>query len=95
MFVSLSLLEAGYTVFANADASGAASIRASDLANARMMDAGVYVMGRLAIVSDLQRDWRSPPGTPTYLNLLFKYVCFRNEANLLESSLIWLNLASF
>ena len=74
MFVSLSLLEAGYTVFANADASGTVDARSADLANARMRDAGVYVMSQFSIVCDLQRDWRSPPGVADFLTLLFKCV---------------------
>jgi len=77
MFVSLSLREAGYTVFANADASGTFDPRAADLANARMRDAGVYVMPQFAVAADLQRDWRNAPGIPAFLNLLFKYVAFR------------------
>ena len=75
MFVSLSLLEAGYTVFANADASGASDVRTADLANARMREAGVYVIPQGSVVSDLQRDWRNPPGVTGFLQLLFKYVC--------------------
>jgi hypothetical protein len=74
MFVSLSLLEAGYTVFANADASGTFDTRAADRANARMTAAGVYVMPQFAVVADLQRDWRNPPGIPAFLDLLFQYV---------------------
>jgi len=74
MFVALSLLEAGYTVFANADASGTFDTRSADLANARMRDAGVYVMPQFSIVTDLQRDWNDPPGVAGFLNLLFKYV---------------------
>jgi len=74
MFVALSLLEAGYTVFANADASGTFDTRTADLANARMRDAGAYVMPQLSIVADLQRDWNDPPGVAGLLNLFFKYV---------------------
>ena len=81
MFVSLSLVEAGYTVFANADASGTFDTRAADLANARMRDAGVYVLPQFAIAADLQRDWRNAPGTPVFLDLLFKCVYFRAEAD--------------
>ena len=69
MFVALSLLEAGYTVFANADASGTFDTRTADLANARMRDAGAYVMPQLSIVADLQRDWNDPPGVAGLLNL--------------------------
>ena len=74
MFVSLSLLEAGYTVFANADASGTVDTRSADKANARMRDAGVYVMSQFSVASDLQRDWRDAPGTAVFLDLISKYV---------------------
>jgi len=74
MFVALSLLEAGYTVFVNADASGTFNARSADLANARMRDAGVYVLSQFSIVSDLQRDWTNPPGVAKFLTLLFEYV---------------------
>jgi len=77
MFVTLSLREAGYTVFANADASGTFDTRAADLANTRMRDAGVYVLPQFSVVCDLQRDWRDVPGL---LDLLFRYVRFRVEA---------------
>jgi hypothetical protein len=84
MFVSLSLLEAGYTVFANADASGAIDVRAAEHANARMREAGVYVMPQGAIAGDLQRDWRNPTGDPTFLELLFTYVCPYEEVTPLD-----------
>jgi hypothetical protein len=74
MFVALSLLEAGYTVFANADASGTFDTRSADLANARMRDAGVYVLSQFSTAADLQRDWRDPPGVAAFLTLLFKCV---------------------
>ena len=77
MFAALSLLEAGYTVFANADASGTFDPRAAVNANARMRDAGVYVMPQLAVAADLQRDWRNTPGAAAFLDIFFKYVCFR------------------
>ncbi|KAF9653917.1 isochorismatase family hydrolase [Thelephora ganbajun] len=67
MFVALSMREAGYTVFANADASGALDIRAADNANARMRDAGVIVLPRLSVLSDLVRDWRNAPGPGSIL----------------------------
>ena len=53
MFVALSLFEAGYTVFANA----------------RMRNAGVYVMPQLSIATGIQRDWNEPPGVAGLLNL--------------------------
>jgi len=70
MFAALSLLEAGYTVFANADASSTFDVRTADLANARMREASVYVMPQSSVVSDIQRDWRSPPGVAGLLTLL-------------------------
>lgn len=88
MFVSLSLLEAGYTVFANADASGTFDVRTADNANARMREAGVYVMPQFAVAADLQRDWRNPPGIPVFLDLLFKYVYFREGPDVSGSLLI-------
>ena len=92
MFVSLSLLEAGYAVFANADASGTFDTRSADLANARMRDAGVYVLSQFSIVSDLQRDWRDPPGVAAFLTLLFKCVVPALPRLLLDSQH---DLASF
>lgn len=83
MFAALSLLEAGYTVFANADASGTFDVRTADLANARMRETGIYVMPQFATGADLQRDWRNAPGISGFLNVLFKYVCFRQDAGMI------------
>ncbi|KAJ7123955.1 ycaC protein [Mycena crocata] len=58
-FLSLSLIEAGYTVFANADASGTFNAHTAADANARMRAAGVHVLSNFAITADLMRDWRS------------------------------------
>jgi len=74
MFVALSMREAGYTVFANADASGALDIRAAENANARMRDAGVIVLPRFAVLADLVRDWRNPPGPGGILKFAYEYV---------------------
>lgn len=51
------------------------------LANTRMQDAGVHILSQLAVAPDLQRGWRNVPGFPGFLNLFFKYVHFRMEAN--------------
>ena len=61
-FLALSLIEEGYTVYANADASGALSERISSDANDRMRAAGVHVLSSFAVVLDLMRDWRNTPG---------------------------------
>jgi len=62
-FLALSLIEEGYTVYANADASGALSERISSDANDRMRAAGVHVLSSFAVVCDLMRDWRNTPGS--------------------------------
>ncbi|KAF9528199.1 Isochorismatase-like protein [Crepidotus variabilis] len=72
-FLALSLLAEGYTVFANADASGAMSRRTADDANDRMRAAGVHVLSSFAIASDLMRDWRNSPGSAQLLPFLDQY----------------------
>ena len=62
-FLALSLIEEGYTVYANAEASGALSERIANDANDRMRAAGVYVLSSFAVVCDLMRDWRNTPGS--------------------------------
>ena len=62
-FLALSLIEEGYTVYANADASGALSERISSDASDRMRGAGVHVLSSFAVVLDLMRDWRNTPGS--------------------------------
>lgn len=61
-FLALSLREAGYTVFANAEASGTVNKRVADDANERMRSAGVHVCSMFAIAADLMKDWRNGPG---------------------------------
>ncbi|KAJ7083178.1 Isochorismatase hydrolase [Mycena belliarum] len=61
-FLAMSLVEAGYTVFANADASGTFNAQVAANANARMRAAGVHVLSQFAVGADLMRDWRSTPG---------------------------------
>ncbi|KAJ6479554.1 Isochorismatase hydrolase [Mycena vitilis] len=62
-FLSLSLIQEGYTVFANADASGTSSAKTAADANARMRAAGVHVLSQFAVGNDLMRDWRNTPGS--------------------------------
>ncbi|KAM3551293.1 hypothetical protein MY1884_007796 [Beauveria asiatica] len=59
-FLSLSLREAGYSVWANVEASGTISPLIRDVSNARMQQAGVQLVGVFSIVADLFRDWRNP-----------------------------------
>ncbi len=59
----MSLRQAGYTVFANAEASGTTSRRIADDANERMRAAAVHVCSLFAIAADLMRDWRNKPGS--------------------------------
>jgi hypothetical protein len=74
LFLALSLREAGYTVFANADASGTFDVGTSRDANDRMRDAGVIVISQFAILADLMRDWRNTPGTEEVLPFVHEYV---------------------
>ena len=62
-FVALSLIEEGYTVYANANASGCQSQRIADNANDRMHAAGVNVLSGFAVVCDLTRYWWNTPGS--------------------------------
>jgi nicotinamidase-related amidase len=61
-FLALSLRDAGYSVWANAEASGTTTALIRDISNLRMMGAGVNVVSMFAIVCDLMRDWRNTPG---------------------------------
>ena len=60
-FAALSMVEAGYSVFANSDASGTTSALGRDLSNQRMLNAGVQVLSPFAVFGELMRDWRTPP----------------------------------
>lgn len=73
-FVALSLLEAGYTVFVNSDASGTFDVKTATEANDRMRHAGVHVLSQFAVATDLMRDWRNTPGAPEMLPFFDKYL---------------------
>ncbi|TFK35412.1 Isochorismatase hydrolase [Crucibulum laeve] len=73
-FLALSLVQEGYTVFANAEASGATSRRIADDANERMRAAGVNVVSMFAIMCDLMRDWRNAPGAAELIPYFDKYM---------------------
>ncbi|KAI0436153.1 Isochorismatase-like protein [Xylaria telfairii] len=60
-FCALSLRDAGYSVWANHEASGTMSIDIRENGNDRMRDAGVQIVSYYAIVGELMRDWRTPP----------------------------------
>ncbi|KIK58667.1 hypothetical protein GYMLUDRAFT_694641 [Collybiopsis luxurians FD-317 M1] len=72
-FLALSLIQEGYTVFANAEASGAASQRIADDANDRMRQAGVHVLSMFAIACDLMRNWNNTPGAKEMFPFFDKY----------------------
>ena len=63
----MSLVEAGYSVFVNADASGTFDKKTGNDANDRMRAAGVQVLSMFAVACELMRDWRNTPGTPELL----------------------------
>ncbi|KAM0332105.1 hypothetical protein ACHAQA_002377 [Verticillium albo-atrum] len=73
-FCALSLREAGYSVFANIEASGTTSAMVRDAANDRMKDAGVQLLSLVAIIAELMRDWRTPPTTIGPLALFDSYL---------------------
>ena len=62
-FLALSLVEAGYAVFANSDASGTFDVKTASEANDRMRAAGVQILSMFAVACELMRDWRNTPGT--------------------------------
>ncbi|KAF5027138.1 hypothetical protein F66182_764 [Fusarium sp. NRRL 66182] len=72
-FLALSLREAGYSVWANAEASGTNSALVRDISNDRMRHAGVQVVSLFSIVCDLMRDWRNTPGAKQLIPWLDKY----------------------
>lgn len=71
-FLALSLIDAGYEVFANTEASGTFDVKLAEDANRRMEKAGVTLMGLFGIVCDLMRDWRGTPGLTEVLPFLDK-----------------------
>ncbi|KAL4924220.1 putative isochorismatase family hydrolase [Aspergillus undulatus] len=72
-FLALSLVDEGYEVYANTEASGTFDVRLAEDANRRMERAGVTLMGFFAIVCDLMRDWRNTPGLKELLPFLDRY----------------------
>lgn len=73
-FLALSLVDAGYEVYANTEASGTFDVRLANDANRRMEKAGVTLMSMFGIVCDLMRDWRNTPGFDQVLPFLDKQV---------------------
>lgn len=72
-FCALSLREAGYSVWANVEASGTSTELIRDVSNDRMARAGVQIVSLFSIVCDLMRDWRNTPGDATVLPYLAQY----------------------
>lgn len=71
--LALSLRAEGYSVWANAEASGSSSTFVRDVSNDRMRHAGVQVVSLFSIVCDLMRDWRNVPGAAEVIPYLDKY----------------------
>lgn len=72
-FLALSLREAGYSVWANVEASGTTSALVRDVSNDRMAKAGVHTVSLFSIACDLMRDWRNTPGAKEMIPWLDKY----------------------
>ncbi|KAI0350498.1 ycaC protein [Trametes cingulata] len=73
-FLALSLVDAGYAVYANSDASGTFDAKTARDANDRMRAAGVQVLSMFAVALELMRDWRNVPGTRELLPFFDKYL---------------------
>jgi hypothetical protein len=73
-FLALSLREAGYSVWANIEASGTTSALIRDVSNDRMRDAGVQVVSLFSIICELMRDWRNTPGSKEIYPWLGQYM---------------------
>jgi nicotinamidase-related amidase len=73
-FLALSLVEAGFTVFANSEASGTMDDKIAVDSNNRMRDAGVHILSNFAIALDLMRDWRNTPGAVEMFPYFDKYL---------------------
>jgi len=63
-FLALSLREEGYSVWANAEASGTSTTFVRDISNDRMARAGVQVVSLFSIVCDLWVLFQRPDSTP-------------------------------
>lgn len=72
-FLALSLRAEGYSVWANAEASGTTTTLIRDISNTRMQAAGVQIVSLFSIVCDLMRDWRNTPGALEVLPWLNQY----------------------
>ncbi|KAH8892399.1 isochorismatase [Thozetella sp. PMI_491] len=73
MFLALSLRAEGYSVWANVEASGTTTEFIRDIANARMLQAGVQLSSFFIIATDLMRDWRAKPGAVELLDWYDKW----------------------
>ncbi|EFX04683.1 isochorismatase family protein [Grosmannia clavigera kw1407] len=72
-FLALSLRDAGYSVWANIEASGTTTPLIRDVSNSRMARAGVQIVSLFSIACDLMRDWRATPGAPELFPFFDKY----------------------
>lgn len=72
-FLALSLRDAGYSVWANHEASGTTTVDIRENANDRMRGAGVQLLSYFAVVCELMRDWRSTPGAAELFPVLDRY----------------------
>ncbi|GKU22642.1 hypothetical protein FLAG1_08402 [Fusarium langsethiae] len=72
-FLALSLRDAGYSVWANIEASGTTTPLIRDVSNDRMRDAGVQVVSLFSIICELMRDWRNTPGSKEIYPWLGQY----------------------
>src|SRR5260370_7499765 len=67
---TLSMLEAGYTIYVVEDCCGATSEAAQDAALSRMVQAGAIRLTTIAALLEWQRDWAKPEHYDALMRLL-------------------------
>ncbi|KEY73896.1 hypothetical protein S7711_06103 [Stachybotrys chartarum IBT 7711] len=71
--LALALRDAGYSVWANVEASGTTATLLRDVSNSRMERAGVQLLSWFGIVAELWADWRNPPGSAAMLEYMAEH----------------------
>ncbi|KAM0287020.1 hypothetical protein ACHAQH_000705 [Verticillium albo-atrum] len=72
-FLSLSMREEGYSVWANVEVTGTTSALIRDVSKSRMQAAGVQLVGIFSTVAHLYKDWRNPPGAAKMVEWFNQY----------------------
>lgn len=73
-FLTMSLVQEGYSVYVSAEASGTFNERIAREAFDRMRKAGVQIQSNFGLATDLMRDWRNTPGAVELLPYFDEYL---------------------